>query len=431
MIMKKFVEGLHQEPYERLSRLTDWTRPVRCEKKMNHPATHPEDTLDAGQGELSDFSEQELEEEGLETGGHGVEVEDVEGDSARIDEPFDPTLIKIDTKPQLVDLVIRRINRNEIDLNPDFQRNPGVWDRRRQSRLIESLLLRIPLPVFYMAADRDDNWQVVDGLQRLDALKGFVLEKSLHLRGLEYLHQFEGQTYDQLPRAMQRRVDETELSCHVIQAGTPPEVMFNVFKRINTGGKPLTPQEIRHALNPGKARNFINDLALCGEFLDATGRSISPTRMADRECILRFIAFYSKELDSYKGDLDAFLIKAMKDLNEDKDQFRLDELRSAFRRAMRLASALFGSEAFRKPQRNMRSRSLVNKPLFESWSVNLARIPEEQNQLLEDRKDCIREGFRTMMDDKVFVESITFGTQTIRQVRKRFQSVEDLLNKVR
>ena len=396
---------------------------------MSHPATSRQSAGNLCQGELPGFSEPN--EEGIEVDGQGVEVEDLEGDTVQIDEPFDPTLIKIDTKAALVYLVIERISRNEIDLNPDFQRNSGIWDRRRQSRLIESLLLRIPLPVFYMAADENDSWQVVDGLQRLDALKGFVLDKTLHLRGLEYLHQFENQSYDKLPREMQRRIQETELSCHVIQAGTPPEVMFNVFKRINTGGKPLTPQEIRHALNPGTARSFINDLAQCQEFLEATGRSISPARMADRECVLRFIAFYSKDLNTYKGDLDAFLVNAMKALNEATARDQLNVLRSAFRRAMRLASTLFGPEAFRKPQRNMRSRSLVNKPLFESWAVNLARIPEDRSQLLAERKEDVRDEFRRMMDDdEAFVESITFGTQTTKQVRMRFQSIEELVNRV-
>ena len=394
---------------------------------MNQPLERPQNASNAPQDEALYSSEPE--EEGTETEGQGVEVEDTEGGSARIEDPFDPTLIKIDTKPQLVELVMRRIRRDEIDLNPDFQRNPGIWDSRRQSRLIESLLLRIPLPVFYMAADEDDNWQVVDGLQRLDALKDFVLDKSLRLRGLEYLRQFHNQNYDQLPRAMQRRIDETALSCHVIQPGTPPEVMFNVFKRINTGGKPLTPQEIRHALNPGKARQFINELAAFPEFLEATGNSISPTRMADRECVLRFIAFHKSTLQGYKGDLDDFLIRAMQGLNDDSDQV-LDELRMTFRRAMRLSFALFGSEAFRKPQRTKRSRSLVNKPLFESWSVNLARIPEEQTQLLEQRKKSVRREFRELMRDEAFVESITFGTQTIKQVHKRFNSIEQLLSKV-
>lgn len=394
---------------------------------MNQPAARPQKPNNARQKEV--LGPSGPEEEGIEANGQGVEVEDIEGDSTRIEDPFDPTSIKIDTKPQLVELVMRRIKQDEIDLNPDFQRNKGIWDRKRKSRLIESLLLRIPLPVFYMAADEDDNWQVVDGLQRLDALKDFVLDKSLRLSGLEYLRQFNNQNYDQLPRTMQRRIDETALSCNVIQAGTAPEVMFNVFKRINTGGKPLTPQEIRHALNPGKARRFINELAQFPEFLEATGNSVSPIRMADRECVLRFIAFQKSALQDYKGDLDDFLIKAMQGLNDDSDQV-LDELRMSFRRSMRLSFALFGAEAFRKPQRTKRSRSLVNKPLFESWSVNLARIPEEQTGLLAQRKESVRKKFREMMKDDAFMESITFGTQTTKQVHMRFHSIKQLLNKV-
>ena len=238
----------------------------------------------------------------------GVEHENLEGTTdtdANIKDPFDPTTIKIDTKNITVDLIIRRIERKEIDLNPDFQRNSGIWDRTRQSRLIESLLLRIPIPVFYMAADSRDNWQVVDGLQRLDTLKSFVLDRQLKLQRLEYL-KFDECSYDDLTRPMQRRIEETQLYCHIIQPGTPPEVMFNVFNRINTGGKPLLPQEIRHALNPGMARDFINALAKEPAFLDATNKSVSPKRMADRECALRFVAFYRSLLSEYKGDLDGF-----------------------------------------------------------------------------------------------------------------------------
>ena len=360
----------------------------------------------------------------------GVEPESIEGwDSPvpSIQDPFDPTTISIDTKFPVVHLIIKRIAEHEIDLNPDFQRNPGIWDTTRQSRLIESLLLRIPIPVFYMAADRDDKWRVVDGLQRLDTLKSFIHDNSLQLRGLEYLKQFEGLSYADLPRAMQRRIDETQLSCHIIQPGTPPEVMYNVFKRINTGGRPLSPQEIRHALNPGQAREFINAMARDEAFLRATGGSISPRRMADRECVLRFVAFHQR-FDAYKGKLDDFLVQMMRSLNSDMDDSTRTLLRRDFRCAMHSATALFGADAFRKPRREQVSqKSPINKPLFESWSVNLARLDDSERQRLTERRKAVGEGFDRLMHDERFVESISAGTQWKRQVDTRFRRIQDLL----
>lgn len=406
--------------------------------------------LDSDVGEMTKISE-ELSEDVEKD---GVEQENVEGPDSPspsgsptpIKDPFDPTKINIGTKNPVVDLIMKRIDRDEIDLNPDFQRHSDVWDRRRKSRLIESLLLRIPIPVFYMAADEEDKWQVVDGLQRLGTLKSFILDKTLCLHGLEYLNQFEGCTYDDLPRHMQRRIDETQLSCHVIQPGTPPEVMFNVFKRINTGGKPLSPQEIRHALNPGKARKFINELATDPTFLQATNNSVSSKRMADRECVLRFVAFRIQPLETYKGDQDAFLVKAMGSLNKDMSEEQLASLRDDFRRAMTLATDLFGTEAFRKPPRKRRRRhqdaladelglvdehrSPINKPLFESWSVNLARLNESQEQRLIDQRETVQKRFLDLMRQDAFVESISIGTQWDTQVRIRFESIENLLREV-
>lgn len=149
-----------------------------------------------------------------------------------VPEPLDPTRLSISTKTPIVDLVIKRLVRDEIDLNPNFHRNADIWDSTRQSRLIESLLLSIPLPAFYMAVDKDNRWQVVDGLQRLCSIEKFVLKKTLKLRGMEYFAQFERCAYDDLPRDMRRRIDETTLTFHVINVGVPPEVMLNVFKRV-------------------------------------------------------------------------------------------------------------------------------------------------------------------------------------------------------
>ena len=371
-----------------------------------------------------------IREEG-ETEGDGVERETLDArDETRIEQPFDPTRIRIATREPSVDIVMERIRRGEIDLAPDFQRSGDIWPRGTQSRLIESILLRIPLPVFYMAADPDDNWQVVDGLQRLGTLRNFILDKRLRLRGLEYLSQFEGHGYDQLPRPMQRRITETQLSCHVIEPGTPPEVMFNVFKRINTEGKPLVGQEIRHALNPGPARDLLRELAGSAEFLKATDGTVNPRRMADRECVLRFLAFRSLGDDSYGGKLDDFLMNAMKHLNGAPPGH--PPLREDFRRAMSLAWYLFGNEAFRKPNRlgYKRWRSPVNKPLFESLGVALAEVPEARTEWLRGRKDQITGDLRALMDDAEFFESISVGTQTTRQVKIRFGRMRELVRGV-
>src|SRR5690606_6211989 len=108
----------------------------------------------------------------------------------KIEHPFDPSEIKVGRKIVPISSIVQRIDHDEIDLSPDVQRRARIWDPGRKSRLIESILLRIPLPVFYVAADLDENWNVVDGLQRLTTIYDFIKFDSLNafsLRGLEYL----------------------------------------------------------------------------------------------------------------------------------------------------------------------------------------------------------------------------------------------------
>ena len=206
----------------------------------------------------------------------GVEVEN-EDESLPIEHPFNPEKISIATKSTTIDLLVSRIKENEIDLEPDFQREQ-MWDALRKSRLIESLLLRIPIPAFYVAADDEDRWKVVDGIQRMSSINGYIQNEFL-LRKLEYLSDFEGKRYEDLPRAMQRRIRETELVVNVISPSTPVGVMFNIFRRINTGGVPLNSQEIRNALTPPHVRNYLKELAQSDEFLRATEGSIRPKRV--------------------------------------------------------------------------------------------------------------------------------------------------------
>ena len=200
---------------------------------------------------------------------HGVEEEQVD-DNLELTHPFDPNKIRVTTEPKTIDLLFRRMNHGEIDLAPDFQRRARLWKPHRKGQLIESILLRIPLPVFYIAATEDDLWSVVDGLQRLTTIHDFMSD-AFPLTGLEYINKLEGLRFSMLPRSMQRRIEETSLVLNIIQPGTPDEVMINIFKRLNTGGLPLKGQEIRNALYKGPVRNFLVSMVKSPAFQRATG----------------------------------------------------------------------------------------------------------------------------------------------------------------
>jgi hypothetical protein len=203
---------------------------------------------------------------------------------------YDPDKINIVTREPTIEQLLRRINKEELDLAPDFQRHTDIWTDDAKSRVIESILIRIPIPSFYVDATDEDKWLIIDGLQRLYALKRFISDKELKLSGLEYLTNLEGKTYDELDRRYQRRLEETQVTVYLIDKGTPAEVKYNIFKRINTGGVSLNKQEVRHALNPGTAPKFVAKLAQLKEFTEVVKLDKKYIkRMLDREYILRFM----------------------------------------------------------------------------------------------------------------------------------------------
>lgn len=358
----------------------------------------------------------------------GVEPEDT-GSNETITEPFDPSLIRVESKLITLDLLLTRIREREIDLAPDFQR-ASIWTAAAQARLIESVLLRIPLPAFYMDATNEDNWLVVDGLQRLTALKRFVVDGELQLQGMEFLKKFQGKRYEELPRSYQRRIAETQVTVFLIEENTPPEVKFNIFKRINTGGLPLSSQEIRHALNQGVATKLLAELAKSDEFKQATNNSIRPDRMADREVVLRFIAFTIRPYTDYRTkDFDGFLNDAMGFVNG-LSEANLSVLTDRFYRAMKAAFAIFGEAAFRKQYGPSTRKFPFNKALFESWAVNLSKLDEGSIQILIDKKELLKEKFVELMNTKDFDSSVTQSTGDIKQVQVRFRSIEMLLAEV-
>ena len=344
-----------------------------------------------------------------------------------MEDPFNPQDIDIKTKTMSLDNIIKRLRENEIDMAPDFQRQGNLWPIEKQSQLIESVLIKLPLPAFYFDGSNDNKWLVVDGLQRLSAIKNFVVDKSMALYGLEFLKKLDGFKFDDLPRAYQRQIEEAEIMAYIINPGTPEDVKFNIFKRINTGGLVLAAQEIRHALNQGTPAKFVAELANLQEFKRATGWVIATDRMLDREFVTRFITFYINSPADYKPDLDTFMSRSMGQLKY-KTEGELLAIKNNFIEAMKLSSAIFSRWAFRKVYNITARRKPINKALFEVWSVELAKLSDEERKLALKRKKAIFNGFVKLMNEDVFFgNAITSATGDKSRVRYRFSKIEELL----
>jgi hypothetical protein len=268
--------------------------------------------------------------------------------------------------------------------------------------------------MFYVALDLEGRWDVVDGLQRLSTIRNFVLgdekKAKLRLEGLEFLgERLNGKTFDDIDidnptyQRMINTIMETEMRFTVINPGTPEEVKRNVFKRLNTGGLPLTAQEIRHALYQGQVTDLLATLAESKSFKEATDHSINDSRMAARELVLYFLAFAVFPHSAYKGNMDTWLSNAMRVINlmPNLEQSKLikifgsqenipeiqvktiDELKNRFEIAMKRGEILFGKHAFRKslPIEDFR-RTPINKALFSTWGNVLSNLNQQEFSIL-------------------------------------------------
>ncbi|MEU5833292.1 DUF262 domain-containing protein [Streptomyces diacarni] len=356
----------------------------------------------------------------------GVEVEQTTEDTAEpaIAKPWDPALIRVTTSQFSLRNILDMIDEGSLELAPDFQRG-RVWKADQKSRLVESLLLQIPLPAFYFAADSDGAFRVVDGLQRLSTLHSFVRGGAgdFPLKGMEYLDQ-NGSRFTDLPAQWQRRIHNTQLVVNVIDPTTPNDVMYDIFKRINTGGTPLNAQEIRHCMSKRRSRDILKAMTLMEEFDSATNGLSGHIRMNDREVALRFSAFWLLGLDAYleRPAMDRFLERATAALDDPTavPDEKVEELYEAFRTAMANARLVFGDHTFRKWPWGSEGRNPINRALFETWSVALTRYRTAD---LERRREAIIEAARERMTHDIdYLDAITSSTADRRRVVYRFDT---------
>lgn len=375
-----------------------------------------------------------------------VDEEDVSFDHEGGLKPWDPGKIRITTKSFSLRDVVDQIVDGDIDLAPDFQRG-YVWKARQRTRLIESILLGIPLPAFYFNQSSDGKYQVVDGVQRLSTISLFMSDQHrLSKQDLEYIVDLDGLNYSELDPAALRRFRSTQIVVHIIEPQTPDEVKYDIFSRVNTLGSPLSPQEIRHAMSKDRSREFIRSLVESEEFEAATERQYwrrdpgtggdvrDSGRMTDRELVLRFCAFRSFSIEDYRqyASLDAYLIDFTRRLDgvsdhgsfSDNDLVQLDQ---AFRRAMVNAHEILGKAAFRRWPLGAPRRGPINRALFEAQGNALADEPIGK---LFRYKDDIAEEFRRAFDQPAYLRSVTVGTGDPNNVAQRLQTTRAILASV-
>lgn len=368
-----------------------------------------------------------LEQAGIELFDDGSEIENDDACSQMPEiRPFDPSKIDIDMKTMELSSIIERLEYNEINMNTDFQRKGGLWTGVQKSQLIESLLLRIPIPAFYFDGGIKDNWLIIDGLQRITALKEFVVDRTLQLTGLEFFRDLEGMTYAELPRTFIRRIKETNIVAYIVKGGTPANVKYNIFKRINTGGLELKPQEIRHALYQGAATRLCKRFAKFSEFQMATTYSIRDDRMMDQEFVLRFVAVCYYGIDKYEGIPDNYLNGAMEYLNSANciDESVIEE---QFKRVMTASKNIMGKYAFRKLGGN-ETRRPINKAIYEAWCRGLYALSDEDLAVLTERKGKVYNCFLRLCNYSGFLQAIKASDK--KSFLMRFTYISDMFEEV-
>jgi hypothetical protein len=363
-----------------------------------------------------------------------------------ITKPFNPKDINIIVEPKTIGQLVTRLKFNEIDLNTEFQRMGNLWSDEKQCRLIESILLRLPLPAFYFDADNENKWLVVDGLQRLWCLKKFIVNteikdseklkikenRPIELSGLEILTELNDKeiTYDKLNRTMQRRILETPITTYLIQPGTPKNVKYNVFKRINSGGVGLNAMEIRNALNQenplGKKSpaQFLKELSENSRLKQIL--KLQYKRMEDRELLLRACSFILRDYTDYVKPLSVFLDNTM-ELFFGKSDKEFEKLSTGIVDSIYFQRDLFGKHLF--------SRSIVegstrlNSALFEVWVSETYNLNKEQKANLLRNKIKLTGEYKKLFSSDDFLRAVVSSTSGKKSVIERFEKIKDLIKK--
>lgn len=343
---------------------------------------------------------------------------------------LDSSKISIVPKTLSVEAIVKKLKYKEIDLDTEFQRKRSLWTETVKSQLIESLMIQLPIPPMYFDARETNKWKIIDGLQRLCTLNEFLVEKKWKLTNLEYLADYNNCSMEDLPRIYQRRIEEGQLAFYLILPETPEGVKYSLFKRINTPGLRLEPQEIRHALFQGKATDLLKELAETELFRKATGNDVPSSRMQDREMVLRYLALHYLGANEYKNcSIDEYLNKAMAFLNAQDDDF-IERCKVLYFESLNCVYRIFGRYAFRRISK-MRQQDIkpINTALFESWVNGVSNLTAKERDLLIEKRESVINLYIEELDKKSSFYS-DIGSGKYRSFIRRNETIQKIIGEV-
>jgi hypothetical protein len=333
------------------------------------------------------------------------------------DVTFPPAERRIITQPYdlSVQTLIEQWN-NGLLILPEIQRQ-YVWDDGKASRLIESLLLNIPIPVVYFAETTDAKYEVIDGHQRIRSMVRYV-DNQFALTGLAMLPEYKGSRFHQLPEREQRFLKSRTLRAIVISVESHPSMKFEIFERLNSGAVTLNAQELRNSLYRGPFNRLIRELAKNDDLRTIVGTRTPRPRMVDEELVLRFFALHD-ELVTYRPSLKRFLNNYMNKHRND-DAAHLDGLRDMFERAIRIVHALIGDGAFRMTDAaGDPTEPAVNRALYDAQMLAASWTTDDE---LATYREAVLSQLTALYDSPDFRDSIQRATgdraRTLRRVRE-------------
>jgi len=316
---------------------------------------------------------------------------------------------------------LRRVTQQRIIVQPDFQRLL-VWTADQRSRFIESVLMNFPIPPMYLNETVDAKYMIIDGLQRTTAL-GLFYNNAYKLSGLETLKEYNDIYFRDLPETLQTKFEDKKLTIFALSPRTPMKVIYDLFNRINTGGTQLNRQEVRNCIYIGESTKLLRKLSEEDFFRRAISNGIKPTRMKDREAILRYLSFRWLDYENnYKGDISEFIEEAMKGINR-MSAVSVQEMYDDFRYVMEWSYRIWGRQNFRVPTAT--TRGSINVAILESVCKYLSG---KSDDFLERNTEVIRRNFVALLNDDVYFQSVSTSTGNRIKVLDRFRIAATILN---